>query len=93
VNCRPLPPALLSLGACSRKNNRRSGAHLYEACVRVRRGEARRGEKERERREARSVRGPSLMGALRERSTVTYEECHEDGCVILRNGFHSAQVS
>ena len=32
------------------------------------------------------------MGALRERPTVTYEECHEDGCVIVRSGFHNAQV-
>ncbi|XP_024389467.1 GTP cyclohydrolase 1 [Physcomitrium patens] len=32
------------------------------------------------------------MGALRERPIVTsYDECREDGCVLLRNGFHSAQ--
>lgn len=35
---------------------------------------------------------PTFMGAFRERSILKYEECHEDGCEIFRNGFHSTQV-
>lgn len=32
------------------------------------------------------------MGAFKERSILKCEECHEDGCAIFRNGFHSTQV-